>query len=478
MKVNAVFFRLLVVIILTAAGGVFVTAQSVADVDAVVQKAIASRAMPGAGVAVVRGGKVLIAKGYGLADVDAATPVTESTAFQIASVTKQLTAAGVMLLVEKGKVKLDDPVVKYVPEVPAKWSGVTVRQLLNQVSGIPNYNAGGRFDPNKVYTKPEVLDGMREVPLSSEPGVRWEYSNTNFFLLGLVIEKVSGKPYADFMRDQVFKPLGMDSTLVNAKGLAIKNAARGYSLQGKWVITEISDPGFPYAAGAIVSTPADMAKWAIAVGEGKLLKKTSWDETLASGKTADGKSTNYGFGWNLGTLGESYIAHSGGIQGFGTYHVRFPAHDLSVVVMTNTIRVATDLANDIAGVYLPKVAEAVAAEVKKAEAARNAAAIEDADPETTKFLKSVFEGMARGEGDRSLFAEDFAKVMFPDRIKTLKGPLGNEGAVKTLELLAAENKDGIKVRRYRAIFESGMRVRVTFTLDAQGKIAGTVVGRE
>jgi CubicO group peptidase (beta-lactamase class C family) len=480
MRINVLFFRIVIAAVLSAGLGVFASGQPVAEVDAVVQKAIAGKAFPGAGVAVVHHGKVVFAKGYGLADVEAGTPVTETTAFQIASVTKQFTAAGIMLLVEKGKIGLDDALGKYVPQVPAKWSGVTIRQLLNQVSGIPNYNSGDRLDASKVYTQGEIIELMRDVRMSFEPGTGWEYSNTNYLLLGLVIEKASGMPYAKYMSEKVFKPLGMDSTLVNSKGVAVKNAARGYSFsQGKWVLTEIGDPGLPFAAGAIVSTPTDMAKWALAVTEGKLLKRASWDEAFASGKTADGKATNYGFGWYTAKFGDTaYLYHSGGIAGFGAYHSRFPADHLSVIVLTNTVGTSTRLATDIASLYLPKVAAAVAAETKAAEAARSAAAIEDKDPETTKFLRGVFEGMLRGEGDPALFSADMKAFLFPERIKQLKGPLGSQGPIKAFELMSAGNDGGAKTRRYRVTLESGMKVRANFVIDADGKISSAGVGRE
>ena len=479
MKVRNLVSIILFVALLTAGGSV--VGQTVpVEVDAVVQKAIDGKVIPGAGVVVVRDGKVVFTKGYGLRDVDAAEPVTVHTAFQIASVTKQFTAAGIMLLVEKGKIKLDDTVGKYVPEVPAKWSGVTIRQLLNQVSGIPNYNAGDRLDGNKVYTKAEIINIMREVPVTSEAGTRWEYSNTNYFLLGMVIEKASGKTYADYMRGKVFKPLGMDETFVNAKGVAVQYAAAGYSpSQGKWQRTEIGDPGLPYAAGAIVSTPVDMGKWAVAVTEGKLLKKASWDAAFASGKAADGKPTNYGFGWYSAKFGETpYVYHSGGIAGFGAYHARFPADNLSVVVMTNTVGTSTQIANDIAGVYLPKVGAAIAAEAKAREAARNAGPIEDTDPETTKFLRGIFVGFLRGEGDPAIFSAEMQKFLFPDRIKQLKGPLGSQGPIKAFELISAENTGGTKARRYRITFESGMKVRGNFVIDADGKISTAGFGKE
>src|SRR5688572_7498528 len=203
--VRNLFAKVLFLVLLTA--GV-ASAQTVADVDAVVQKVIDAKSIPAAGVAVVRDGKVVLAKGYGSADMETGTLATENTAFQIASVTKQFTAAAVMMLVEEGKLKLDDPLGKYVTDVPAKWSGITVRQLLNQTSGIPNYTAGGKLINDKVYTKPEILALVKDEPQRFEPGTKWEYSNTNYFLLGMIIEKVSGKSYPDFMSERVFKPLG------------------------------------------------------------------------------------------------------------------------------------------------------------------------------------------------------------------------------------------------------------------------------
>jgi CubicO group peptidase (beta-lactamase class C family) len=453
--------------------------QTTADVDAVVQTAVSLRNIPAAGVAVVRDGKVVLAKGYGSADIEGSMAANENTAFQIASVTKQFTAAGILLLVEDGKLKLDDPLGNYVSDVPEKWRGITIRQLLNQVSGIPNYTAGGKLVNDKNYAKAEIIGLVKDVPVRFEPGSRWEYSNTNYFLLGMVIEKVSGKSYPEYMRERIFKPLDMNATVINTSGLKIKNAAMGYDLKvDKWVRARLDDPSQPFAAGAIVSTSADMAKWAIAVSDGKLLKKTSWDEAFESGKLADGKPTNYGFGWEIGKIGEAaYLAHSGGIPGFGSYHVRFPAENLSVVVLTNTGGRATSLALDVAGVYLPKVAAAVAAQKAAQEAARNAAPIADTEPDTTKFLRTVFEGMLKGEGDPSNFSAEFQKFLFPDRIKQLQGPFGGQ-SLKSFDLMTAESADGVKRRQYRGTFESGMKIRVVFTIDAQGKISGTNVRPE
>jgi len=468
--------KLFLFTVLTFTFGVVASAQTVSDVDALMQKVIDAKTIPAAGVVVVRDGKVVLTKGYGAADMEGSTPANENTPFQIASVTKQFTAAAVLLLVEDGKLKLDDTLGKYVTDVPAKWSGVTIRQLLNQVSGIPNYTAGGKLVKDKIYTSSEILGLVKDVPHRFEPGTKWEYSNTNYFLLGMVIEKASGKSYASFMHERIFRPLGMKSTTVNTRGLKIQNAAVGYELaSGKWQRAKLDEPSQPFAAGAIVSTPVDMAKWAIAAGEGKLLKKTSWDEAWTSAKLADGKSADYGFGWRVAKFGEaSYLGHSGGISGFGSFIVRFPAENLAIVVLTNGAGAAQQLAFEIAGLFVPKVGT----EIAKQNAAKNVPAIADADPDTTKFLRGVFEGMVRGEGDPAIFSAEMQKVMFPDRITQLKGPLGSQGALKGFELLTSENPNGTKHRIYRGTFESGFKIRVDFLVDAQGKIHGTNVRPE
>jgi CubicO group peptidase (beta-lactamase class C family) len=462
-----VFAGLLVSVLGTAA----VSAQTVADVEALVSKAVETKGAPAIGVAVVRDGKVVLAKGYGVADAEGSVAANENTGFQIASVTKQFTAAAIMMLVEDGKLSLSDPLNKFVPDVPAKWGGVTVRQLLNQVSGIPNYTAVGKLVNTKTYTKAEILNLVRDVPPEFAPGAEWQYSNTNYFLLGMIIEKVSGKSYENFMRDRIFKPLGMTSTVINTSGLKIANAAVGHRNEaGAWKRGSADDPSQPWAAGAIVSTPVDLAKWAAAQGDAKLLKKASWDEIWAPAKLTDGRPSNYGFGWGVDKLGEvTMLSHGGGIAGFNSHISRFPNDNLSVVVVANTnTRLAEQLALDIAGLYISKVASFLAAQ----RAAKSASTIADADPDTTKFLRSAFEKMVTGEISADLFNAEMQKLLFPDRIKQLQGPLGSQGAIKSFELLKAADKDGVKTRTYRITFESGVKVTGNFALDAQGKISG------
>ncbi len=477
-----IFVKTLFVKLFSLAGlmvilSVFALAQKpeAAGVDGLVQKLIDAKTIPGAGVAVVRDGKIILAKGYGAADTETKVPANENTAYQIASVTKQFTAAGIMLLVEEGKIKLDDALGKYVGEVPEKWRGVTVRQLLNQVSGIPNYTAGGKLVSEKTYTKAEILGLVTDLAPEFEPGAKWQYSNTNYFLLGMIIEKVSGKSYPDFMRERIFKPLGMNATRVNTSGLKIENAALGFKLENaNWQKSVPDDPSQPFAAGAIVSTAADMAKWALALSEDKLLKKSSWDEVWTPGKFSDGKATDYGFGWQIRKIGETnYLGHSGGISGFSSYIARFPDDNLSVVVLINTSdgRTTQSLTFDIAALFLPKVAAVVAAQ----NAAKTAAPIEDTDPATTKFLRATFEKMITGDVDQNLFSPELQKILFPNAINQLKPFLSSQGPIKAFDLMTAETNASVKRRIYRVTFESNTKISLTFTIDAEGKIAGALV---
>ncbi|MCA1623556.1 MAG: serine hydrolase [Acidobacteria bacterium] len=455
---------------------VFAPAQTVANVDSMVQKWIDAKMIPGASVAVVRDGKIILAKGYGVADVETGTMANEHTAYQVASLTKQFTAAGIMLLVEDGMVKLDDPLGKYLPDLPEHWNSVTVRQLLNQVSGIQNYAASRKIVPDKNYTQAEILGFVRDIKPLFEPGAKWHYSNTNYFLLGMIIEKVSGKSYPDFMRERIFKPLGMNSTTVNTSGLKIKNAALGYKLENaNWQKTTLGDPSQPFAAGAIVSTAADMAKWALALSKGKLLKKSSWDEIWTLAKLSDGKATIYGFGWEISKIyGTNYIGHGGKISGFSSYIARFPYDNLSIVVLVNNAEVRKELiAFDIAGLYLPKVEAALGAE----NAARNAVPIEDTDPATTKFLRETFEKIIAGDVDQNVFSPEMQTELFPDNIKQLKLILGSQRAIKAFDLIKAETTQSVKSRHYRATFEK-MKVRLNFTINAEGKISRAIINPE
>jgi CubicO group peptidase (beta-lactamase class C family) len=261
--------------------------------------------------------------------------------FQLASVTKQFTAAAILMLAEDGKLNLSDPIAKILPDTPPAWKDVTVENLLNHTSGIKSYTSLPSFQMTlrKDYTKKELIDLVRNLPLEFKPGEKFAYNNTGYFLLGMIIEKASGKSYGDFLAERIFKPLGMTSTRVNDLAAIIPNRATGYS-RAAWFIGlrngEYVSPTQPFAAGALISSVNDMIKWDAALNTDRLLKQSVRDRMWTKAKLNNGKSTTYGFGWALGERdGRRVVLHGGGINGFSTSIIRHLDDHLTVVVLTN-----------------------------------------------------------------------------------------------------------------------------------------------
>lgn len=309
-------------------------------VDALFSAAAGKR--PGAAVAVVLDGRVVLMKGYGLADIGRAKPVTPSTIFRIASITKSLTATAVLQLVDAGKLKLDDPVSHYLPEIPA---GIRVSHLLTHTAGIPD------FIP---YAE------MLRRPLEFEPGSRLNYSNNGYEILGRLIGKVTGKSWDAVAREQIFAPLGMNGTGYDL-GAAMPARATGYLL-GKNGYEPISVPDArdASAAGGLFSTVEDLVRFEEAFAAGKLLRpetaRRAWTPVALPG----GRSGAYGYGWTLLThRGVREVSHGGDITGFNSYLAIYPDEKLAVVVLSNVgmrppgpVPTAGDLAHRIAEIWL------------------------------------------------------------------------------------------------------------------------------
>lgn len=338
--------------------------QSYADaVDDYVRKRQKDAHVPGIAIAVLKDGKVVRKQGYGFADLEHKARVTTDTAYQLASVTKQFTAAAIMMLVEDGKLRLDDKASQYLTDLPAAWNEVTIRQLLNHTSGIKSYTNMPDFGKTarKDFSHREILALVAKEPLEFGPGSGWNYNNTGFFLLGMVIEKLSGKSYNDFLTERIFKPLSMNRTRVNDLQAVVAGRARGYTWDGTTVRNgEYVSPTQPYAAGALISTIDDMAKWEGALTSGKLLNPSSWDQMWTTTRLTTGKIEPYGFGWHVDELnGHKLIEHSGGIPGFSTDIARFADDHVTVIVLCNSDRAnASSLANGIARHYIPTLAPA------------------------------------------------------------------------------------------------------------------------
>jgi CubicO group peptidase (beta-lactamase class C family) len=315
-----------------------------AAIDAAVRSEMDRQHVPGVAVAVVRGGTVLAAKGYGLANVEHDVPVTPETIFQSGSLGKMFTAAAVMLLVQDGKLALSDPIAKFFPGAPAEWQAITVRHLLTHTSGIPDYTDGA-IDLRRDYTEDQLARMAYGLKLDFAPGEKWKYSNTGYLLLGIVIHKACGTFYGDVLAERVFKPLGMATTRVISEADIVPHRAAGYTLvKGELKNQDWVSPSLNTTAdGALYFSVRDLIAWDAGVRAGKILSAASWSEVLSPVRLNDGKTHPYGFGWALGTRGgQPLYQHGGSWQGFKTHYARFARGDLSVIVLANLRQAAPD----------------------------------------------------------------------------------------------------------------------------------------
>ncbi len=294
---------------------------------------------PGAAVIVVKNGKTLLRKGYGLADVELGVKVEPDMVFRLGSITKQFTATAILLLAEQGKLSLSDDMTKFFPDYPAKGRVVTVEHLLTHTSGIKSYTGipAWRAMWRKDMTVGELIDLFKNEPPDFAPGERWAYNNSGYVLLGAIIEKVSGQTYEQFLRKNIFEPLGMTHTFYGSATRVIPRRVPGYSktkdgLQNAEYLSMTQ----PYAAGSLLSTVDDMALWDASLYTAKVLKPASFERAWTPYVLKDGTPTGYGFGWSKWQYeGRTVIEHGGGIHGFSTAGIRIPEDRVYVSVLTN-----------------------------------------------------------------------------------------------------------------------------------------------
>ena len=338
-------------------------ARRAAKVDAYVRGRMKALHIPGLSLAVVRRGRVVLAKGYGRSNLELRTPATRETAYALYSITKTFTAVATMMLVEEGEVSLEDPISKHLPDLPAAWRDVTIRHILTHTSGLPNWrdNASKLRDMESDYTKAEVLNLVTGLPLVFPSGERWEYVETGFFLLGMMIEKVSGKTYEQFLRERIFRPLGMSDTRLDSRTEIIPNRADGYSWRdGGFRKAVWYSPTLTYSTAGLVSTVIDLAKWDAALYSERLLKKSTLEQMWTNPRLNNGQlvtETGLGFGLSPFTKNNRVhrrVGHVGGAEGFATAMSRFMDDKVTVVVLSNAGQegfTISGVANEIASFY-------------------------------------------------------------------------------------------------------------------------------
>jgi CubicO group peptidase (beta-lactamase class C family) len=383
--------------------------------------------------------KILISKGYGLADIAGKISNTPDTKFRLGSVTKQFTAASILLLQERGKLRVEDPVKKYLPDAPAAWDGITIFHLLTHTSGIPNFTSfpDYRSTESIAVTPEQLVARFRDKPLDFPPGSAFSYSNSGYVLLGYLIEKVSGVPYARFVQDNIFAPLHMKSSGYDSSKEKIALHATGYSMGAKGPeVAGYIDMSIPFSAGALYSTTGDVLRWQRALHGGRLLKPDSLRQMTTPFKQG------YAFGLFVapGPDGGQVISHSGGIEGFNTYVAHVTPGKVTVVVLANLNGPAADqIGADLVKVVQGAPGTLISDRVQKA-----------ASPETLQRLA----GHYLGEGD----------VVYT--LSQKEDHLLSQGAGQSLDLYPETDTE---------FFARAADLQVRFERDPQGQVTDFVL---
>jgi CubicO group peptidase (beta-lactamase class C family) len=311
--------------------------------------------IPGLSVAVLRGDRVLLARGYGFSNLELRVPASDSTIYQSGSLGKQFTGAAVAMLAQQGRLDVEDRITKWFPEGKGVWDSITVRQLLTHTSGMPEYT-DSLVDLRKDYTEEQLVRLAASRPLDFPPGQTWSYSNTGYALLGVLIHRVTGRFYGEVLDQLIFSPLGMRTRIISEADI-IPNRAAGYRLvdsqvkNQEWVSPSLNTT----ADGALYLTVNDLAKWAVSLNHRRLPDSTVLDAAWAPARLNDGGTVPYGYGWYLSDQrGHRRVGHTGAWQGFETVFYRYPEFDLSVVVLANLEQaIPAAIAEGIAGMLEP-----------------------------------------------------------------------------------------------------------------------------
>ncbi len=321
------------------------SADALAELDRWIESYLDENNIPGGLVAVASRGRIVHLKPYGMANVELSVPVTDSTVFEIGSISKQFVSAAVMLLVQEDRLELDDPIHQYLPNLPSEWLGVTVRHLLTHTSGIPDYEEIRTYD---VYgfrlTPEEVIQIAHSRPMDFAPGAGWYYSNTGYFLLSMIVERIEGRPLGQVLQSRIFEPLGMTQTGMADPEAIIPHRASGYWVNktGELINRRPTETSSTLGAGGILSSAHDLVKWDEALYGDQLLsaesKATLWTAVILP----NGENTGYAFGWSVRPYrGLTSQSHGGQVAGFVANFARLPEQEAAIIVFLNRYRVGS-----------------------------------------------------------------------------------------------------------------------------------------
>jgi CubicO group peptidase (beta-lactamase class C family) len=445
------------------------TTEQSSAVDRIVEDAIARFHVPGVSIAIARDGDIMYAHGYGSRDVEAKAPVDGSTVFEIGSVTKQFTAASIMLLVQAGKIRLDAPIATYLDAIPSGKT-ITVRELLTHTSGLPNYTDTSRFATLSQHAaKPrELVASIAKLPLDFKPGTKWSYSNTNYVVLGMLVERESGESYPDFVRTHIFEPLRLTHTRYSRTYLTQGDVAAPYEagMAAPKRLPARLNLDWAYAAGALWSNAPDLVRWENALFSGRVVDATSLAAMTTPAVLANGAPTTYGFGLMTSAVGgQREIWHNGGLPGYASIDAYFPEQHLEIAVLGNTIAFEPGtVVRNVLAVLVPSVATNIALEATATPAPGE-------EPAMTALATSLVAQAQSGTLTRSLFDARMLEGLTPAAVGGIASQLAPLGKPKAITFLRKRVTGTYHGYVYRIVWD-GISLDESFALDADGKIAG------
>lgn len=410
--------------------------------DRFVTQQMSVHKIPGVSVAVLRNGKIVLLKSYGLANVEHQVPVKPETLFQSGSIGKQFTAAGIMMLVQENKLSLDDKITKFFPDVQESWKEITVRHLLTHTSGLGDYPP--EVDLRKDYTETEIFALFKKASLDFKPGTNWNYSNVGYVTLGIIIGKVTGKFYADYLQEKIFKPAGMTTTRLISEADIVPNRASGYRLvKGELKNQEWVSPSTNSTAdGSLYLSILDLAKWDAALDTEQPLSKSSREMIWTPVSLLDGSTRNYGFGWHLANAhGHRLVFHGGAWQGFKSFIIRFLDTKTTFIFLANSWETRDlTLARGIAASFYPEFD------------LPNVTTIVDTEPQTTALIRRALLRLTTRSADEQIFTSEFRNLIAGEQGERLQASLNKFSLpiaiIHTNELVEKRLEGDVRVYRY------------------------------
>ena len=405
-----------------------------ARIDSIATQEMTARGAPSVSIAVVKDGEIAYTNAYGMARLDPPLRAVPSMRYSIGSVSKQITATAVLLLAEQGKLKLDDPVGRYIPGL-TRGNEVTIRQILSMTSGYQDYWPQDYVMPPMLQpvTAQQIVDRWAKKPLDFAPQTKWQYSNTNYVIAGLIVEKVAGMPLVDFLRQHIFTPLRMTSVMITDEGALGPGDPQRYERFGLGPprIAPKEGRGWMFAAGELAMNSSDLARWDISVIKQSILTPAWYRAQQTSMILADGRATGYGLGVYVGSFnGHRMISHGGEVSGFSTQNEIFPDDRAAIVVFANLF------ATDVQAVIANRIADLLFTATD--------AATERAIAQT----KSIFTGLMHGQIDRSLFTSNANAYFSSTAIGDFASSLGSCGTIGDVRQTSYSLRGGMTYRGY------------------------------